>query len=131
MKLEFVCNMPPEYADAFEDVGTAVTPRVFVDADDRFRPLGENNFVGPPHGNHVDLDVGIYTRAGKQGISISQLLSGTIPKPTHVLKWGEDMPAHVVEALLNGETALLQDEAGNPYSIVLKDFFGTTREQKL
>ena len=66
-----------------------------------------------------------------QGISISQLLSGTIPKPTHALKWGEDMPTYVAEALSNGETAVLLDEAGNPYSIVLKDFFGTTREQKL
>ena len=75
-------------------------------------------------------DVGIYTRV-RGGISISQLVSGTIPEPTHTLKWGEDMPAHVVKALENGETALLHDEAGNPYSLVLKDYFGTIREQKL
>jgi len=117
MRLEFICNVPPECADAYEDVGSFVTPRVFVDADDRFRPLGENNFVGPPHGNHVDSDVGIYTRAGGQGISISQLLNDTIPEPTHTLQWGEDMSANVVEALLNGETAMLLDEDGNPYSM--------------
>ena len=48
-----------------------------------------------------------------------------------MLKWGEDMPAHVVQALLNGETAVLLDEAGKPYSIVLKDWYGNTREQKI
>lgn len=62
------------------------------------------------------------------GVSVSQLISGTIPEPTHTLKWGEDIPKDVLEALDNGETAILLDEDGAPFSILLKDYFGTIRE---
>ena len=65
------------------------------------------------------------------GVSVSQLLSGTIPEPTHTLKWGEDIPKDILEALERGEVALLNDEQGNPYSTILKDQFGTIREQRI
>jgi len=65
------------------------------------------------------------------GVSISQLLTGTIPAPTHQLKWGEDMTAEVMEALKRGETAMLHDEAGNPHSLVLMDSDGHIREKRV
>jgi len=62
-RVEFVCNVPLDTVNAFEDVGTMVTPRVFSNTDDRFRPLGRNNFTGPPRGNYAGELAGIYTRA--------------------------------------------------------------------
>jgi len=64
------------------------------------------------------------------GVSVTQLLMDTIPEPTHTLNWGEDIPLDIRRALDNGETAILNDINGNPYSLVLKDYFGTIREQK-
>jgi len=61
-RVEFVCNVPIDTINAFKDVGTMGTPRVFVDTDDRFCLLGEDNFTGPPHGNYTEELVGIYTR---------------------------------------------------------------------
>lgn len=65
------------------------------------------------------------------GISVSQLLSGTIPEPTHTLEWGKDIPKDVLKALDDGETATLLGEDREPYSIILKDQFGTIREQRI
>ena len=65
------------------------------------------------------------------GVSIGKLLTGTIPDPIHDLIWGEDIPEAVMRDLRNGETALLHDEAGKPYSHVLIDGFGTIRERRL
>jgi hypothetical protein len=64
------------------------------------------------------------------GVSIGQLLTGTIPKPTRELKWGENIPPEIMTALRNGETALLKDADGNPHSVVLMDYFGTIREKQ-
>ena len=61
-RVEFVCNVPLDVVNGFEDVGTMVIPRVFSDTDDRFCPLGQDNFTGPPQGNHAGELVGIYTR---------------------------------------------------------------------
>ena len=44
------------------------------------------------------------------GISLTQLFSKTIPRPTHTLKSGVGIPSEVMEALRNGETALLKGE---------------------
>jgi len=65
------------------------------------------------------------------GVSVTALLTGTIPEPTHDLKWGENIPEHVMIALHNGETAILRDSNGNPYSLVLIDYFGTIREKRI
>ncbi len=65
------------------------------------------------------------------GTSIDQLFSGTIPEPSYVLNWGEDIPSNIMEALRRGETATLNDKDGNPYSRVLMDSYGTIREKCL
>jgi len=63
------------------------------------------------------------------GVSIGQLLTGTIPDPRHKLNWGEDIPPHIMEALRSGETAMLYDEDGNEHSIILMDTYGQLREK--
>lgn len=65
------------------------------------------------------------------GVSISALLTGTIPKPTHNLDWVSDIPAETMEAMRNGETALLHGPDGEPHSILLMDYFGTIREKRI
>ena len=58
--------------------------------------------------------------------------SGVIVKlqtKTHHLRWGEDIPKDVMSALCNGETAVLHDPDGKPYSIVVKDCYGQIREK--
>jgi hypothetical protein len=63
------------------------------------------------------------------GVALTQVVLDRIPEPTHSLKWGEDMPVDIQEALARGETAILNDVNGEPYSFVLKDNSGQTREQ--
>lgn len=65
------------------------------------------------------------------GVSVGQLLAGAIPRPTYWLRWGEDMPAEVMEALRRGETAMLHDADGNPCSLVLMDSYGQIREKRM
>lgn len=65
------------------------------------------------------------------GASIFQVFTGTVPGPTWWLRWGEDIPAEVMEALRRGETAMLHDEAGNPHSLVLMDTYGQIREKRV
>lgn len=65
------------------------------------------------------------------GVSIEQLLTGSIPAPTYWLRWGEDIPAEAMQALRRGETAMLHDADGNPYSRVLMDSYGTIRETRV
>jgi len=81
-QVEFVCNVPADNVGAFEDVGTGVTPRVFVDTDDRFRPLGRNNFTGPPHGNYAGDLVGIYTRANAADLFREERIAENLEAPT-------------------------------------------------
>ena len=66
-----------------------------------------------------------------RGVSLTQALTGTIPEPKHMLRWGENIPPEIMEALRNGETALLHDAEGKPYSLVLIDYFGTIREKRV
>jgi hypothetical protein len=52
--------------------------------------------------------------------------------PKLELKWGEDMPPAIMEALKRGDgPALLRDPDGNPYSLVIIDSLGTIREMIL
>lgn len=65
------------------------------------------------------------------GISITAAITGTIPTPKHELKWGENIPKDVMAALHAGETAMLHDPDGNPHELLLMDYFGTIREQRV
>jgi len=47
-----------------------------------------------------------------------------------MLTWGENIPPEIMTALRNGETAILHDEEGKPYCLVLMDFFGAIRESR-
>ena len=51
--------------------------------------------------------------------------------PIHHLKWGENIPESVMNAMREGQPAMLHDQEGNPYSILLIDFFGAIRERFL
>ncbi len=64
-------------------------------------------------------------------ISIGHLFDNSIPEPTHVLKWGEDIPKHIGLAMLNGETALLLTYRGLPFKRIFKDVYGTIREGEI
>lgn len=65
------------------------------------------------------------------GVSISALLSGTIPNPTNNLAWDADIPSETMEKMRNGETVLLHGPDGQPHSILLMDYFGTIREKRV
>lgn len=65
------------------------------------------------------------------GISIGQLLTDTIPEPTWILNWGEDISPDVMQALRTGETAILNNMNGEPYAHILIDEFGTIRERRI
>jgi hypothetical protein len=66
-----------------------------------------------------------------QGVSITQLLTGTIPEPTIRLEWGEYISEENMKLLRSGQTAVLYDVDGNPFSYVLMDFYGQLREKRV
>ncbi len=65
------------------------------------------------------------------GVSIGQLLTETIPEPTRVIGWDEDIPADVMEAMRKGETVTVLGKDGQPSRVILMDYFGTIRERLL
>lgn len=71
------------------------------------------------------------TLSEQKGVSLTQLLTNTILAPIYTLKWGEDIPPEIMEAMRNGQTAILLGEDGKPYSWVMMDYFGTIREKQL
>ena len=66
-----------------------------------------------------------------KGVSIGQLLTGTIPKPTIRLEWAEDIGPENMARLEAGETAVLHGADGKPYAHILMDYYGTLREKRL
>jgi len=64
-------------------------------------------------------------------VSVVQIKVGTLPEAKHTLKWGEDLPPHIRQALKDGETAILNDADGKPYSHVIMDSYGTIREKRI
>lgn len=65
------------------------------------------------------------------GVSLSQVLMGAVPEPTHTIQWGNDIPGIVMHALRLGETATRLGEDGQPEAIILMDTYGTIREREL
>lgn len=65
------------------------------------------------------------------GVSVLAALTGTIPAPVHHLRWGENIPKEVMTAMHKGQTAMLHDADGKPYALLLMDYYGTIREQRV
>jgi hypothetical protein len=68
----------------------------------------------------------------EQGCTLSQILAGGGPWPTYILKWGEDMPKHILKALKeDGEAALLLDADGEVFSMVVYNDIVGMREMSV
>ncbi len=59
-----------------------------------------------------------------KGVSLSQILTGRDPCPTYILNWGEDMPPHVLQALREGESALLVKDGEVQSMVVYNEIVG-------
>jgi hypothetical protein len=72
------------------------------------------------------------TMTPEEGASLSQVLAGGGPWPTYILKWGEDMPKHILKALKeDGEAALILNPEGEVYSMVVYNDMVGMREMSV
>lgn len=77
------------------------------------------------------VDVVFEEMGTDQGVSLNQILSGRTPFPTYILKQGENMPKSVLNALREGESALILDEHGEVYSMIVWDNLVGMREMSV
>ncbi len=64
------------------------------------------------------------------GVSVGQLLTGTIPQPSLRLRFGQDIPPDVMEAMRNGGVVEIIDGEGHRMATLLMDYYGTIREKR-